>query len=284
MNVSIPTPADAFAEKDVSERLGKRLLLANGVVLGAVAAAQAIFDLSGAFLGLGPTAAALSGNPDAIGYFEAHGLALMAAVLIAANSRAANPGWHWFAALLHLLLGASNLLFWSAFTTYGLVPVGAAATTMHAIFFALEVTAGLARTPLILGSPGATFRVASALTIFSGIALHMMRLPLGAQAFIETAFTPLVDALFSIPMTVAGVAGLLLWRRAILPKLWEKLAYGFVVLFFLFSLVLHLRTMFTWDTSYTLLFPSWYPIAALFYLSLIGLFAVTRRFAPGRIA
>ena len=28
-------------------------------------------------------------------------------------------------------------------------------------------------------------------------------------------------------MTIAGLAGLLLWRRAILPTLWEKLVYGF---------------------------------------------------------
>jgi hypothetical protein len=282
MNASIALSTASPAPTVTAERFGKGLLLVNGVVLAGVAFAQAMFDLSGAFLGLGPTGSVLFHNPDAIGYLEAHGLALMAAVLLIGHRNASHAGWHWFAALVHLLLGASNLLFWSSFTTYGLVPMGIAATAMHAAFFALQLIAGLARTPWILGTSGATFRAASAITIFTGISLHITRLPLGPERFIETAFTPLADAIFAVPMTIAGLAGLLLWRRAILPTLWEKLVYGFVVVFFLISIVIHVRTIFTWDTSYTLLFPSWYPLAALVYLSLIGLFAVTRRFTPAR--
>jgi hypothetical protein len=283
MNASIPMSTVSPVPTAAAERFGKGLLLVNGVVLAGVAFVQAMFDLSGAFLELGPTAQALFLNPDAIGYFEAHALALMAAIVMLVHRDAAHAGWHWFAAALHLVLGASNLLFWTAFTNYGLAPMGVVATGMHAAFLALHLVAGLARTPWMLGTPGATFRAASAVTIFTGVSLHMMRLPLGPERFVETAFTPLADAIFAIPMTIAGLSGLLLWRRVILPRLWEKVVYGFVVLFFLFSVLLHARTIFTWDTSYTLAFPAWYPLAALVYLSLIGLFAVTRRFTPARL-
>jgi hypothetical protein len=151
---------------------------------------------------------------------------------------------------------------------------------MHLTFVALHLVAALARSPDVVRGPGGLFRVASGVTIATGIALHVSSLPLGREVFHQSVLTPLVDTIFAIPMTIAAVAGLLLWRRAILPSLWEKIAYGFIVLFLLGSVVIHLRTLFTWDTSYVLAFPAWYPIPAMFYLSLIGLFAVTRRFRP----
>jgi hypothetical protein len=247
-----------------------------------VALTQALFDLSGRFLALGPTAGALFENPDAIAYFEAHGLALMVAILMIAHRNSDKPTWNWVAAAMHLLLGGANLLFWDSFTTYGLVPMGVGATAMHAVFVALQVTAALARSPELVSGPGATYRIASAVTIATGICLHITRLPLGPERFVAEVFTPLADALFAVPMTIAGVAGLLLWRRAILPSLWEKIAYGFIVVYFLGSIVVHVSTIFTWSTTYTLAFPAWFPLAAVTYLSLIGLFTVTRRFEPAR--
>jgi len=96
--------------------------------------------------------------------------------------------------------------------------------------------------------------------------------------------TPLVDSIFAIPMTIAGIAMLLLWRRAILRALWEKVAYCFVTLFFVGSIALHAKTIFTWDTSYVNAFPAWYPYLAVVYLGLIGLFCVTRQFTAARAA
>ena len=54
-------------------------------------------------------------------------------------------------------------------------------------------------------------------------------------------------------------------------------AHGFALI-----VALHGMTIFTWSTAYTLDFPAFYPLVALVYLSLIGLFAVTRRFEPAR--
>ncbi|KQW85833.1 hypothetical protein ASC89_01815 [Devosia sp. Root413D1] len=121
------------------------LLLGNGLVLGATGLAQASFDLAGYFLNLGPLAAALHGNPDALAYFEAHALAMLAAVLLIANHRTAGAGWNWAAAAIHLLLGGANLLFWPTFVAYDLVPMGIVATSGHALFLGLELVAAGAR-------------------------------------------------------------------------------------------------------------------------------------------
>jgi len=45
-----------------------RLLIVNGLVLGAVALLQVNLDVLGYFTGLGPAGPALHGNLDAIGY------------------------------------------------------------------------------------------------------------------------------------------------------------------------------------------------------------------------
>jgi hypothetical protein len=129
------------------------------------------------------------------------------------------------------------------------------------------------------GLPG-LFHVTSAITILTGMTLHGSRLPLGPEVFQHSVFTPLVDSIFAVPMTIAGISMALLWRRAVLTALWEKIVYAFSTVFFLGSIVLHAKTIVTWDTSYVNVFPAWYPYLAVVYLGLIGLFCVTRRFKP----
>ncbi len=265
-----------------AEAFGRNLLLANGLVLGAVALAQSMFDLAGHFLNLGPTAAALYQNPDSIAYLEAHGLALTLAILMLINHKASGPTWNWVAASLHLLLGASNLLFWSSFTTYGLETMGVAATAMHAVFLTLQVITALARSPGVLGGPGAWFRGLTLLTLATGAVLHGASLPMGREAFVAQLFTPTFDAIFAVPMTAAGILGWLLLGRAIFPALWHRLVYIGMLLYFTLSIFIHARTLFTWDTSYVLAFPSWYslPIFALF--AVLTVFVIRQRFQPAR--
>jgi len=261
-----------------ADQAGRSLLLANGAILGTVALAALLADLAGHFVNVGPMGPSLFENNDAIGFFEAHGLALIAAILLLRYRNEAGPSWNFTAATIHLLLGGANLLFWPVFVEHNLVPMGIATTAMHAVFFVLELGVGLWRKPEIITGPGGVFRVATAVTIFTGVTLHISRLPLGPEYFQLNVLTPLADALFAVPMTIAGISGALLWRRAVLPSLWEKLVYGFVVIFLLGSIVIHAKTIFTWDTSYLNAFPAWYPVAAVVYLSAIGIFAVTRQF------
>lgn len=145
MNASILMTYTAVAPAHRADRLGQSLLLVNGLVLAAIAGLQSLFDLAGNFLNFGPTAAALFENPDTIGYFEAHALALVVAVLMLMHRKAEGRTWHWVAVVFHAICGGANLLFWSSFTTYGLVPMGIAATAMHAVFLTLQLSAIVAR-------------------------------------------------------------------------------------------------------------------------------------------
>ena len=133
-----------------------------------------------------------------------------------------------------------------------------------------------------LGLPGA-FRIASAITLVTGIALHGSRLFVGPEFFQTQILTPTADAIFAVPMITAGVLMAMLWRRAILPAMWEKISYGFVTLFLLLSVVIHGKTIVTWDTSYINAFPAWYPYLAVTYLAAILVFCLTRRFNPARL-
>jgi hypothetical protein len=117
------------------------LLLVNGGVLGGVAALQFVLDFTGYFTGIGPMGRALHGNLDAIGYAEAHGLALGFAILMIICRNDGWRGWNLVAGLVHLLLGTCNVIFWPVFESAGVVPLGIAATAMHAIFAVLEIRA-----------------------------------------------------------------------------------------------------------------------------------------------
>ena len=118
-----------------------RLLLVNGIVVGAVALVQMNLDVFGYYFGVGPTGPVMLNNLDAIGYTEAHGLAAILSLLFILRRRDGWAGWHATAAATHLLLGTCNIVFWPIFTTSGLVPMGIGATAMHAVFLVLQAWA-----------------------------------------------------------------------------------------------------------------------------------------------
>lgn len=267
-----------------AETFGQRLLLINGLVLGATGLIQSQFDLAGSFLGLGPMGDYLHGNADTVGFFEAHVLAFILAVVILMHRKTESATWNWIAAGIHLLLGSANLMYWQIFVDAGQLPLGIIATSAHALFFVLEFGAAVARTPELSGR-GALFRVTALATLGTGIALHASSLVLGREAFVETILTPAFDAIFAIPMTIAGLSAIWLYRSAIFPALWQRLVYLFVAFYFTLSIFIHLSTLVTWDTSYVLAFPAWYPIAALSLMVALSIFVIRQRFQPavGRI-
>src|SRR5262245_2713971 len=118
------------------------LLRANALFLLVAAAGGLVTDLVGAFLFKGPQGAVLAGAPyTAIGFVEAHGLALIIGVLLwrATPSRS----WHFTAVAVHVLLGTANLVFWQIFVAADMLAMGYITTALHWIFVLLQLNAGM---------------------------------------------------------------------------------------------------------------------------------------------
>ena len=116
------------------------LMRANGAFLALVGGAQMIFELLSHFGGIGPLGRIFAGSHYTIGFFEAHGLAfLIGMLLITVAAADTKRFWHIFAACVHVLLGGANLLFWSSFVAWGLVPMGALATVFHGLFLVAQL-------------------------------------------------------------------------------------------------------------------------------------------------
>src|SRR5262245_8421771 len=97
-----------------AEALSRWTLRLDGAFLVLAGGAAMISETIGHFLGVGPLAG-LKGSPYTIGGFEAHGLAIIFAVLLIRG--AARPDrrlWHGVGLTVHMLLGISNILFWTS--------------------------------------------------------------------------------------------------------------------------------------------------------------------------
>src|SRR5262245_9904446 len=112
----------------------KLILRANSLYLGiASLAAFVLLDLRGIAFNSGPVRQILIDAPHAaIGFVEAHGLAFILSVVLwnAPPVRYA----HLTAAAVMALLGVSNILFWSIFTTTHMTAAGALLTSLHLAF------------------------------------------------------------------------------------------------------------------------------------------------------
>lgn len=131
--------------------LRKYLLRTDGAWLSVIAAPMMLSDLAAALAGWGPLAGVLAGAPDsAIGFVEAHGLALILGVtmLFAQPTR----GAHGIGAAVHLLLGSANLVFWQLFVTTAELTAGYVTTSLHWLFFVLQLVAACASSPSLLGT------------------------------------------------------------------------------------------------------------------------------------
>jgi hypothetical protein len=123
--------------KLMTPRFCSAVLKANGLFLLLAGSWGLWADLAGAFAGIGPQRAILAGAPDAaIGFVEAHGLAIIFGVLL----WTAEPKrmWHLTGMAIHTLLGTSNLVFWQIFVAADMLPAGYLTTSLHAAFVLLQ--------------------------------------------------------------------------------------------------------------------------------------------------
>jgi len=126
-----------------NERTRIRILRANAVFLALGSLGGLRMDILGAFFAAGPASKLIAAVPgSAIGFIEAHGLALIISVLL----WRAEPlrSWHLTAAAVHLLLGTANLVFWQFFVIADALLAGYVTTSLHWLFVTLELAAAAA--------------------------------------------------------------------------------------------------------------------------------------------
>jgi hypothetical protein len=124
------------------------ILRANALYIGIAGCAGMIFDIRGVLYGLGPQGRALADAPYAgIGFVEAHGLAVILAVVLwrARPERAA----HLTALAVVALLGTANIAFWQAFVAMDALTMGYVTTALHWTFAALNLAAAVQLSPAI---------------------------------------------------------------------------------------------------------------------------------------
>src|SRR5262245_3332992 len=103
--------------------LRTHILRIDALLLAAASITALHADILGAAFGIGPQAGVLATAPHAaIGFVEAHGLALIFALLFWRDAGAAL--WHGVAAAVHTLLALANLAFWSYFVASNAVTAG----------------------------------------------------------------------------------------------------------------------------------------------------------------
>jgi hypothetical protein len=114
--------------------LSRRILQFDGGFLLLAGGAAMIIETVGHFLGVGPFAQTKA-SPYTIGSFEAHGLAIIFALLfLRAATFSDRFLWHQVGLVVHLLLGGSNLLYWSSFVQLNVIPMGVITTALHIVF------------------------------------------------------------------------------------------------------------------------------------------------------
>jgi hypothetical protein len=73
-------------------------------------------------------------SPYTIGFFEAHGLAVLIALAVLSDNPKQVVVWQRRLVAVHVLLGGANILFWDSFATFDMVAAGVAATSLHGLF------------------------------------------------------------------------------------------------------------------------------------------------------
>jgi hypothetical protein len=125
---------------------------------------------------------------------------------------------------------------------------------------------------------GYFFREAAMLTIALGVVIHLLRVIFGDDFAMEYVVTPTTDKILLVPMTYAGITGILLLahhRVRFANKRHQALFTGSVV-YIAGSVPLHIYCSYIiWDTTLMTWFPMWfsYFLLCLVYPAFLTLFA-----------
>jgi len=124
------------------------ILRANALYIGVAGFAGVIFDIRGVLYGLGPQGRALAAAPHAgIGFVEAHGLAVILAVVLWRSKPERSA--HLTALAIAALLGTANLAFWQTFIAMDALVMGYVTTALHWTFVAVNLAAVVQLSPVL---------------------------------------------------------------------------------------------------------------------------------------
>ena len=125
---------------DALLKFRKLLFQVNAGFLMLMGGVFAVLDYVGYRTGHGPLGGILHGNTLAVGMQEAHGLALLFGLtLFFFAIPDARRSWHWICAGIHILLGGSNLMYWSGMVEYGVIGPEVVVTSIHGLFVLLHI-------------------------------------------------------------------------------------------------------------------------------------------------
>jgi len=125
---------------------------------------------------------------------------------------------------------------------------------------------------------GFYFRQFGVLVIAIGFYLHLTRLFVGDTILIQYILTPLFDQLFAIPMTLAGIAGIMSWNQMEFRSKGHKAFIRFIVIYITVSIPVHIATYFTHSTEFTRVFPIWLSAVYLPFFSAVILAILRLRY------
>lgn len=115
------------------------ILKTHGIILLCLGTMMTLQTVLGSFYGFGVLKFIEGDALRSVGLFEAYLLAgFSGAVFIILSGKHYEKEWHLLAAIVHLILFTTNLLFWKAYSLAGIVTIGYVATTAHALFIILE--------------------------------------------------------------------------------------------------------------------------------------------------
>jgi hypothetical protein len=114
--------------------MNRKILRFDAAFLLIAGSIQLALEIGGHFFKLGIYAQQFGQSPYTIGFFEAHGLAVLIALAMLFDNPKRGMFWHRLLVAVHILLGGANLLFWQSFVTFDFVLPGVIATTLHIVF------------------------------------------------------------------------------------------------------------------------------------------------------
>lgn len=115
---------------------------------------------------------------------------------------------------------------------------------------------------------GYLFRPAAMLTISLGFALHLYRVIFGDALTLQHAATLTNDRILLVPMTYAGITGILVWRRVRFANNRHRALFTASVVYIAGSVPLHIYLDYViTDLTFVTWFPMWFS-----YLLLIAVY------------